>query len=321
MARPYSPVDDDLQGLYDEVWASFAEEAPVVHQQLELDSGQNDPQKYLVHGQSGPVNSPKSCRQHDDPVLHVSNHLDCVDPHPTVSTTTFKHPQEALPVSPGRPGARPLPPTPGSPSSATSPATFRAMPEPEPYYEPSAVRTGHHTGDSYGSSSSDLRRKATTASAKSRQFAPPTPISSPRPPPDNGVYTGPTEPIQSALPRTMSHSSYGSSNGTSYPDSLSRESSYRPSGAPPSSVPGVQGVDNNLPPATDGRSINSGDWYHQEKVHPFENNSSMSWPSGGTGIPGGLQNQPNQEYMAQVRQSPSFTALSGDTSNFLLLDQ
>ena len=293
MAHSYTSADDDLEGLYDEVWASFTEEPPVAHQQ-ELDSSEN---AHPSHEQSGPANAPNSRRRHDSPFLYVSNLLDCADPHPTVSTTAFKHPQEALPVSPGR-SARPLPPTPGSPTSAASTA-FVVMPEPEPY-DPSVVRAGHHTVDSYGSGSSDLRRKATTASAHSRRYTPGTPISSPRLPLDNGVHTGPTEPTQYALPRTMSHSSYGSSNGASYPDSVSRESSYRPS-----SIPGVQGVDNNPSPAIDGRSINSGDWYRQGNVNPFENK-----PSGGTGISGVLQNQPNQEYMAQVRHSSSFT---GDT--------
>ena len=292
MAGSYTPVDDDLQGLYNEVWARFTEEPSVEHQQA-LDSGENNHQKYQVgHGQSGAVNRPNSCRRYDDPFRYVPNLLDYADPHPAASKTAVK---EAPPVSPSR-SARPLPRTPRSPSSATSPLTPIAMPEPEPYHEPTAARTGHHTGDSYGSSS-DLRRQATTASASSRGFHPgvSAPISSPRPPldNDNGVYTGPTELIQSALPRTMSYSSYGSSNEASYSSGpVSRESSYRPSGPPPSSIPGVQSVGNDQFPAMDGRSSNPSDWYHQE--NPF-GDSSLSRTSSGTGIPSGLQ---NQQYMA-----------------------
>lgn len=76
------------------------------------------------------------------------------------------------PVPPKSPKSprRALPPTPGSPGATK---TSFAMPEPEPYQDPGASsRPNPYSFDAYanyGTTGSDLLRKATTASAKKAQ--------------------------------------------------------------------------------------------------------------------------------------------------------
>ncbi|CAK5273815.1 unnamed protein product [Mycena citricolor] len=133
--RPASPVDHDLQVLYDEVWASFAEE-----------NGTQD----------GDIDTILNVYSSDhDPSSTV--------PSPSTSTQYGDGSQKSI-----RTSVRRLPPTPSSPSKSIS----ISMPEPEPY-NPSAPSPRPSVESSYSTGNSpDLLRQATTTNMRRLPSAP-----------------------------------------------------------------------------------------------------------------------------------------------------
>ncbi|KAJ7319295.1 CNH domain-containing protein [Mycena albidolilacea] len=236
-ARPASPVDHDLQLLYDEVWAGFAD-TPTAD--VEIDSIYNT----YSTGSSVTASSPST--PYDDGY--------------SVRTHGSQRP------SPG--GVRRLPPTPSSPSSSISMPI--PMPEPEPY--DSGAPSPRPSVESYSTgASSDLLRQATTGSMRRLPSAPgnaPRPSQGTRHSDLSSHYGGMTRaasyrpagaaaPIQPGSPTVDSYDSYPQPNGHHQPladslhykltpayndpsyarsassQSLSRNASANSTGAPP----------------------------------------------------------------------------------------
>ncbi|KNZ75187.1 Rho1 guanine nucleotide exchange factor 1 [Termitomyces sp. J132] len=210
--RSISPVDEDLQALYNEVWASFAEE-PI---------SQNGYHDQVNRGYPAEASYRPSPTQ---TYFSTPSSNGSLSYGPTASARDTR---QSIP-SPKSSTVRRLPPTPGSSSvSNTSPTHVFAMPEPEPYMDPHH-RPGHFRADSHSSTSSnDLRRKVAATNANGRRL--------PTAPSSNG---GASSSFSSG--RALSYASYesGSSSG-GYSNPVSRESSYRPSGALPPATPGQQ---------------------------------------------------------------------------------
>ncbi|KAJ7825350.1 CNH domain-containing protein [Mycena olivaceomarginata] len=237
-ARPASPVDHDLQLLYDEVWAGFASDTPAAD--VEIDSIYNT----YSTGSSVTASSPST--PYDDGY--------------SVRTHGSQRP------SPG--GVRRLPPTPSSPSSSINMPI--PMPEPEPY--DSGAPSPRPSVDSYSTgASSDLLRQATTGSMRRLPSAPgnaPRPSQGTRHSDLSSHYGGMTRaatyrpagaaaPIQPGSPTMDSYDSYPQPNGHHQPladslhykltpayndpsyarsassQSLSRNASANSTGAPP----------------------------------------------------------------------------------------
>ncbi|KAG6879934.1 hypothetical protein C0992_009290 [Termitomyces sp. T32_za158] len=216
--RSISPVDEDLQALYNEVWASFADE-PIP---------QNDYYDQMNRGSSTEAQYRPSPSQ-TYPASTTLSYNGSLSHGPTASVRDTR---QQL-VSPNN-TLRRLPPTPGPSSvSKPSPSTVPiAMPEPEPYvdiYAQSVHHPGHFSGDSHSSTSSnDLLRKAAANNGNSRRL-PTAPSSSGR--------TSPRLPPASY--RIISHTSHESpSSSGGYSNPVSRASSYRPPGALPPATPG-----------------------------------------------------------------------------------
>ncbi|TFK71669.1 hypothetical protein BDN72DRAFT_957951 [Pluteus cervinus] len=215
--RSVSPVDHDLQNLYNEVWANFAEEGQATDGDIDniySDYGA-DPNQRTVNGKY--TNGGR------------------VPPGPPPP------PHRLPPASPPRP-ARRLPPTPGGSSSSVGPAIF-TMPEPQvaPYSQHSQ-RPSHYSTDSFTSVSSDpneLLRRATAANANSGgRRLPPAPGSL------DGNRTSPSWPGMGlpSDPRPVSRVPKEAANfdlgGNAYGSSVSRSTSIRPPGAQPPAIPG-----------------------------------------------------------------------------------
>ncbi|KAF8990665.1 hypothetical protein BDQ17DRAFT_1468681 [Cyathus striatus] len=253
--RPNSPVDQDLQRLYNEVWAGFESEKP------------NPPSRDELEGLYGDYLGGR-----DSPLTHPVNK--------TLPTNHQQYyAQEGLPPTPvhqanssKNSGVRRLPPTPGS--SSSSPTTPISMPIPEPYYDSnSPQRPAHYTADSYAttisststSSSTDLLKKATTGSANGRRLpqAPSgggypngsQPATNGRPSPLPGL---PADPRPTSSP-TSPHPSL-SRGGGSYSAS-SGGPPYRPPGALPPAVPGYQ---ENTPSVGQALSSSGFDIYNMD---------------------------------------------------------
>lgn len=257
--------------------------------------------------------------------IYVANSAWLLDARAPSRTPARPH-QETVSASPKLAAVRRLPPTPGGSSSTSSPTNPFAMPEPEPYHEAGAPRHGHYSGDSYASStaSNDLLRKATAGSASGRRLPPaPATMNGARPSSNGGRPFIPGLPADPRPPvRVLSHASYesnsSSSTGGSYSSPVSRESSYRPPGALPPSVPGR--YDSEALPSLgfDNQSISS-DWSYQKPVNIHQYNPSVSRSSSALGIPAGLPRKPSREYLASpVLPALSFTA-SGDVSQRLCM--
>ncbi|KAG5653612.1 hypothetical protein H0H81_011984 [Sphagnurus paluster] len=258
--RPVSPIDHDLQNLYNEVWASFSEEISSAHPDGSLDQiysaygGESDYLTSPTHNYAGTPNGSQTYTQGASP------------------RGTRHHPEPSPKVA-----VRRLPPTPGGSSAAHSPTTPFSMPEPEPYYDSSVYspqRSGHYSGDSYSSASNDLLRKATAGSASGRRLP-----NAPAPAQNGGRHAGHGLPSNPRPPnRVLSHASHESSSSSGgYSSPVSRESSYRPSGTLATMSSGAQNSAEIQSPVydrnnTDNRSINS-DWSYQK---PGEYNPSVS---------------------------------------------
>ncbi|KAH9479317.1 Rho1 guanine nucleotide exchange factor 1 [Psilocybe cubensis] len=124
-ARSASPVEEDLQRLYNEVWAQFSEETPSSERDLEnIYNGYAD-DNYPSQSSSAPSNP-----QLKPPARYTAG----LPPSPRPVNTKFES-YTSSPTSATSPtGRRRLPPTPGSSTSSTySPVKSYPMPEPVPY--------------------------------------------------------------------------------------------------------------------------------------------------------------------------------------------
>ncbi|KAJ7493246.1 signal transducer [Mycena galericulata] len=154
-ARPVTPVDQDLQNLYDEVWAGFASEAPTVDGDID--------NIYSVYGTDSETS-------------------------PTVPSPSTPYGEGYFIPSqktqkPHKSSVRRLPPTPSSPSSSIN----MTMPEPELY--DSGAPSPRPSVESYSTgASSDLLRQATTGSMRRLPSAPARPA--PRPTTRNSDSSG-----------------------------------------------------------------------------------------------------------------------------------
>ncbi|RDB18445.1 Rho1 guanine nucleotide exchange factor 1 [Hypsizygus marmoreus] len=307
--RPHSPVDEDLQNLYNEVWAGFADETPAAHPEQELDN------IYSVYGGDNDHQSRASQPSAPNGRQHYA--------YGSSPRTAPRSPHDPMITSPKTTSAvRRLPPTPGGSSPKSSPTNANpfSMPEPELYYEasqPSPQRMHHYSTDSYASSttSNDLLRKATAANAGGRRLpAAPAYMNGSRP--SGGRAPGlPSDPRPP--PRVLSHASYDSTSSSSagYSSPPSRESSYRPPGARPPTIPGRYEPDSDMR-YVDNRSINS-DWSYQKPTDPYQYNPSVSRSSSALGVPAGLHKQPSQEYLGSpVLPALSFTNTGHETSQY-----
>ncbi|KAF5373357.1 hypothetical protein D9615_007366 [Tricholomella constricta] len=265
--RPVSPVDQDLQNLYNEVWASFTEETPAVPPDSSLD------QIYSAYGADSPTQKyPGMPNGSQNYVQGTSPRGSRHQPEPSPKVNTVRR----------------LPPTPGGSSATPSPTTPFSMPEPEPYHDPgvpSPQRPGHYSIDSHSSTASnDLLRKATAGSANGRRL-PVAPAQNGGRHPPQGL---PANPRPSA--RAPSHASYESiSSSGGYSSPVSRELSHRPPGALPPTAPGHQAQEYLPSPVydkhnIDTRSINS-DWSYQKPVDQYQYNPSISRSSSAQAYP------------------------------------
>ncbi|KAJ7614669.1 signal transducer [Mycena polygramma] len=136
--RPASPVDRDLQELYDQVWAGFAD-TPAVDTELDT--------VYSAYGVS------------DTETVSSSS--------PTTPYGEGYYAPSQKSHRPSTGGVRRLPPTPTSPSSSIG----ISMPEPDPYE--SGAPSPRPSVDSYPTgAASDLLRQATTGSMRRLPSAP-----------------------------------------------------------------------------------------------------------------------------------------------------
>ncbi|KAG6816279.1 hypothetical protein H0H87_007316 [Tephrocybe sp. NHM501043] len=242
--RSVSPVDEDLQNLYNEVWASFGDDtAPQdVGNQNQMNKDYGAEPQYL----------PSPSR--NIPAVPTSS-------GGSLSYSQTSSSRQQLP-SPKTYAGRRLPPTPVSASA--SPTNMFSMPEPEPYVEPNVLshhRPNHYSIDSHSSTSSnDLLRKATSGSVNGRRL--------PTAPSHNGGISPVSEPPTSH--RALSQASYGSSSSSGgYSSPVSRESSYRPSGTLPPVPPGQYHHQEHLPsPNLETQGMNS-EWSYQKPVDPY----------------------------------------------------
>ncbi|KAK6978137.1 CNH domain-containing protein [Favolaschia claudopus] len=242
--RPPTPVDHDLQMLYDEVWAGFAAESPTADGEIDTIYS-----TYATDSESSPTVS-SSSGQYDNGYSAPSskNHR------------------------PSTGGVRRLPPTPSSPSPSSSLAM--SMPEPEPY--DGSIPSPRPSVDSYSTGgASELLRKATTGSMRRLPSAPgkgaPRPGSSGRGAESPSHYGGMSRaasyrppgaaaPVKPGSPTHEPYDSYPQTNGhnqaladsvqyklmPAYNDpsyarsassqSLSRNTSANSTGAPPPSA-------------------------------------------------------------------------------------
>ncbi|KAF5351328.1 hypothetical protein D9758_007970, partial [Tetrapyrgos nigripes] len=173
--RAVSPVDHDLQVLYDEVWAGFAaEDGPSVEKDLDG--------IYSVYGSDSDYVSPSPVTPSSAVSGAYLTAASIEQYHLIVRGVKYlgtssnriqsNHGHEG-PSANGRSSlsnVRRLPPTPGRPSSSPTKPPSISMPEPEIYQESRSsspgVRPGHLSSESYSNSSS-LLRKATTGSVNS----------------------------------------------------------------------------------------------------------------------------------------------------------
>jgi hypothetical protein len=177
--RPTPSVDEDLQKLYNEVWAGFSEEPSAPSR---APSAQDDLDNiYSVYG-TEPDYQPPPPQSSTTPVSPVSarsralllsvysipSSLHSLIVAPSTTSTVPTPPSSAR--STGQ--IRRLPPTPTSPHTlATSPSAY-SIPETDPYQEIS--RPGHYSTDSYASTSSsgDMFRRVTSGSGRKLPQAP-----------------------------------------------------------------------------------------------------------------------------------------------------
>ncbi|EAU90429.2 signal transducer [Coprinopsis cinerea okayama7 len=176
-SKRMTPVDEDLQRLYNEVWAGFEAEV----QQGTSNSTEKEIENiYNVYGRErgGSTSTANAPVQSSSSSTSSFNRLYAgpVQGHLPTSSTPGTLPS-ASPVSPSSPRRR-LPPTPGGSTSST--ATFQ-MPEPQVYQDPSQpARPSPYTFDGHGgtySNPNDLLKQAVTTSGRRLPQTPTSPQS------------------------------------------------------------------------------------------------------------------------------------------------
>ncbi|KAJ3514155.1 hypothetical protein NLJ89_g2537 [Agrocybe chaxingu] len=234
-ARSVSPVEEDLQQLYNEVWAVFSEETPPASSDGDLENIYNG---YTDDNDPVPTSSAASRS------LHPPHQPSARAPSPYTPPVDTSSPAAPSPTATS-PTRRRLPPTPVSvSSSATSPF---AMPEPDPYYPPGASRPHHlYNSSSYSSFGSsglvDQGRRATgSSSASSTGRRLPQAPGHDNGPTDDGERTPISAIDQQPHPHYHgSNPSFSSSSSfTSYTTNTSNTTDgyYRPPGALAPAVP------------------------------------------------------------------------------------
>ncbi|KAJ7460820.1 signal transducer [Mycena latifolia] len=207
--RPLTPVDHDLQVLYDEVWAGFAAETPA---DPEIDN------IYSVYGtdtdSSPTVSSPST-------------------PYDGYSSYNIPSQKAQRPHTAG--SVRRLPPTPSSPSSSIS----MSMPEPDPY-DGSAPSPRPSVEYSSSGAPSDLLRQATTGSMRRLPSAPgrPAPRPTTRNSDSSGSYSsisrepsfrppGAAAPVQPGSPTFDLYESYPVRSNGHHMETLAESQQYK----------------------------------------------------------------------------------------------
>lgn len=306
-ARPASPVDEDLQKLYNEVWAGFADEPPAAPSEKDLEN------IYNVYG--GENDYPAS-----QPAITVSPQTSTPN-GPTISTKAA--PRHS---SPKLPGVRRLPPTPGSAKSSSP--TF-PMPSPEVYYDqsvssrPSVYSTDSFSSYTSSSASSDLLRKATTGA--SGRYVPNVAVGDR--PPSSGEK--PPIPPHPAAYKAAYNQRASPASGPSVPSTTSSgDFSARPPGAlPPNAyydrndfASSYQSPDFDT---YDGGKYNGTDGYYQQIQHtqsqyqaqygepqdqPLYNQSQQQGNSKSLAVPAEISRQTSRETLNGVSHPISPTA-------------
>ena len=134
--RPLTPLEEDLQRLYNEVWQGFAEEEPAQSSERDLET--------IYNGYAGdyasPTTSSNTLQPQPPPPGMLSKFVDVFLFHGLLVSrepSPYRPPVETdnIPVTPNKPSPtrRRLPPTPGT---SSSPFATMAMPEPHPFQPP-----------------------------------------------------------------------------------------------------------------------------------------------------------------------------------------
>jgi hypothetical protein len=187
-------------------------------------------------------------------------------------------------------------------SATSSPTHSFAMPEPEPYHEPSLPplpspqRPSFSPVESYMSSSSgsnDLLRRVTAGSVNSRRL--------PQAPDGPSTFDGPRPPVphlpsDSRSSTQASYNSGSSTNGDSYPSSLIRLPSYRPPGARPPDPTHYAGRQSPTTHNGDTRVHNVNDYYKPVDTRQFQPPMPPG-PSNPQNVPLGPPRISGQEYL------------------------
>ncbi|TFK29596.1 hypothetical protein FA15DRAFT_663742 [Coprinopsis marcescibilis] len=233
-SKRMSPVDEDLQKLYNEVWAGFSDEAQVASKEKLADKIYNP---YPADSRPA-MNSSSSYGSSSTSSAYSNQHYaGPAQPHlPTSSTVATA----TSPVSPSSTRRR-LPPTPGS--SISSISSFR-MPEPEPYQDPSLTPRSNPFGlDSQGPTygSNDLLKRAVTTNGRRLPQTPPATYA-------NGYQesapSGSSRPTHS--PQSASFDKHSKPLPNPYTDPQSAHMYSRPPGASAPYVPKHQQVDSSF---------------------------------------------------------------------------
>jgi hypothetical protein len=198
-------------------------------------------------------------------------------------------------------------------SATSSPTHSFAMPEPEPFHEPSLPplpspqRPSYSPTDTYMSSSSsgsnDLLRRVTAGSVNNRRL--------PQAPDGTSTFDGPRPPVP-PIPndnRSPIQASYNSSvsftNDDSHANSLARLPSYRPPGARPPTVPGPYAGRQSPtydPYNGDGRTHNGNEYYKPVDTRQFQP-PMLAGASSPQSVPLGLHRTSGQEYLTGAHET------------------
>ncbi|KAF5362320.1 hypothetical protein D9756_002193 [Leucocoprinus leucothites] len=309
--RSRTPVDQDLQQLYNDVLAGFDTEGP----SLSLKEGSDLDQIYRVYGDA-PSNGNGNLDAGTGRDPYASAWFTPVSP---TSSHSYPSPTSSRPSA-----VRKLPPTPGTSSAATSPTASFPMPEPEPYTFDPSTRPSHYSTDSYASvhssSSSSMRKKVAPPATAGGRRLPVTPgqtsgaaayyrpslpglPSDPRP---SGSHALPNYPSSSSVnatypPEKVPYHTENGSYSSGYSPTASR-TSHDPGGHPISPQVNVYNADGR-------RAVNNGHHYSQsgsaitQEYSPYDHSSSQS-----LGVVPTLTKSPSREYFApQPEPSPSQT--------------
>ncbi|KAF9565909.1 hypothetical protein CPC08DRAFT_143876 [Agrocybe pediades] len=141
--RPASPVDGDLQQLYNEVWAAFGDEKPSSSSERDLEN------IYNGYADDNDTAQPSSSNVHLNPPYQRTGRTP--SPGPPIDTrldNPYASPLSA--ASNNSPTRRRLPPTPGGSSSSAKYASLTyAMPEPTIFRSPADYHPDMKASASY----------------------------------------------------------------------------------------------------------------------------------------------------------------------------